>query len=361
MSNRLNETRAVYNSRSLALLLPVALACGDTSTTEEASPVLRGQDVTLASCDTDQVPVMTSASAPGGLVTTSGEFSSQYRAFQAFDASPSSMWISETFETPALIGYQFADGPRTITRYAIRFVNGQLTSRAPRDWTFEGFDGANWVVLDSRVGETGWAGVETRSYDVASPGSYSQYRLSITDDNDERSGVVVVSMGDLQLFACGCGGAGGQVPVMTSAAAPSGLVTTSGEFSSQYQAFQAFDASPSSMWISETFETPALIGYQFGDGPHTITNYAIRFVNGQLTSRAPRDWTFEGFDGASWVALDSRVGETGWGGVETRSYDVASPGAYGAYQLRITDDNDARSGVVVVSMGHLQLNGPNCE
>jgi hypothetical protein len=76
-------------------------------------------------------------------------------------------------------------------------------------------------------------------------------------------------------------------------------------------------------------------------------------------SRAPRDWTFEGFDGTNWVVVDSGAGETGWLGVETRSYDVASPGAYGAYRLRVSDDSDARSGMVVVSMGNLQLNGPN--
>src|SRR4029078_3515666 len=101
----------------------------------------------MPNCATNLVPVMTRASSPSGMVSRSGAYDASYEAWQAFDASDNSMWISGVFETPAWIAYQWTDGRRPVTSYAIDFVNGSLTSRAPRDWTFEGWDGA-WHVID---------------------------------------------------------------------------------------------------------------------------------------------------------------------------------------------------------------------
>ncbi|MEZ4359050.1 MAG: zinc-dependent metalloprotease [Kofleriaceae bacterium] len=146
------------------------------------------------------VPFMTSATLPSGLVERSGVYSSTYEAWRAFDSSNSTMWISGVFQTPAWISYQWSNGPKTVTSYAINFVNGSLTSRAPRDWTFQGWNGSAWVTVDTRSAQTGWLGVERRVYTVASPGSYIKYRLHVTDDNDSRAGVVVISMGRLELI-----------------------------------------------------------------------------------------------------------------------------------------------------------------
>jgi hypothetical protein len=136
------------------------------------------------------------------MVTRSGVYSSAYEAWQAFDSSDGTMWLSENGETPAWLAYQWSNGPRMVTHYAIKFVNGGLTSRAPRDWTFEGGDGGAWTVLDTRVAQTGWVDKERREYSVPAPASYSQYRLNVSDDNDTRSGVVVISIGRLELIGC---------------------------------------------------------------------------------------------------------------------------------------------------------------
>lgn len=169
----------------------------DTSTDPETAEVQ-----SELACTTNLVPTMTSPSTPSGLVTRSGVYDSSYEAWRAFDSSNTTMWISGVFQTPAWIAYQWFDGPRTVARYAINFVNGSLTSRAPRDWTFEGWNGGSWNVLDTRTAQTGWLGTERREYTVTYPGSYSQYRLNMSDDNDVRSGVVVVSMGSLELIGC---------------------------------------------------------------------------------------------------------------------------------------------------------------
>ncbi|QSQ24510.1 hypothetical protein JY651_06035 [Pyxidicoccus parkwayensis] len=302
---------------------------------------------------------MTSATLPSGTVTRSGVLSSDYEAWLAFDSNDSapSMWLSEVGQTPAWIGYEWASGAKRVTHYAIKFVNGSLTSRAPRSWTFQGWNGSAWVVLDTRPNETNWAGVERREYVVASPGSYSKYRLNVTDDNDSRStGNETVSIGKLELFDCPCVTTN-LVPVMTSPTLPSGSVTRSGVLSSDYEGWLAFDSvdSSTSMWLSQVRQVPAWLAYQWADGAKSVDRYAIRFTNGSLTSRAPKNWTLEGWNGSSWVVVDTRANEVNWGGSERREYVVASPGSFAQYRLNVSDDNDDRTGIETISIGRLEL------
>ncbi|WP_045119455.1 hypothetical protein [Haliangium ochraceum] len=80
-----------------------------------------------------------------------------------------------------------------------------LAARAPRDWTLQGRDPAadEWVTVDSRSEQVFWNGVETRSFEVAEPGSFARYRLHVTRDNDARAPIVAVSIDDLELIeAC---------------------------------------------------------------------------------------------------------------------------------------------------------------
>lgn len=145
----------------------------------------------------DQVPTLSGSSSN---VSTSGDYSSGYAGWKAFDAS-GSMWLSETWETPAWISYQFSTA-KEIDRYTIHYTNGSITTRAPKNFQLQGSNGSGWVTVDTRTNQTGWQGNEARSYTVSNPGNYSQYRLNVTDDNDSRSGVVMLSIGDLALETC---------------------------------------------------------------------------------------------------------------------------------------------------------------
>jgi hypothetical protein len=268
------------------------------------------------------------------------------------------MWISQTYQTPAWIAYEWSSA-RTVYRYSLVYTNGSITSRAPKDFELQGWNGSSWVTVDSRSGQTGWSGNETRSFVVSSPGAYVKYRLYITDDNDSTAGVVVISLGRLILDGCSCVTSTSQVPAMTSDTAPSGTVTTSGVYSASYPAWQAFDSSNTTMWISETYETPAWLAYSWGTGRY-IETYSLVYTNGSITSRAPRDFQLQGWNGSSWVTVDTRTAQVGWTGNETRTFTVTTPGTYTQYRLNVTDDNDATSGIVVISLGRLLLNGcPN--
>ena len=52
------------------------------------------------------------------------------------------------------------------------------------------------------------------------------------------------------------------------------------------------------------------------------------------TDRTPTNWYFEGFNGSTWVTLDRRQGETGWGTSEVRYFDFFNLTSYSQYRLR---------------------------
>ena len=62
-----------------------------------------------------------------------------------------------------------------------------------------------------------------------------------------------------------------------------GTASRSGVYSPDYEAAQAFDADPNSMWISAVYETPAWIAFRAQDPSRTVSRYTLHFVNGKLT------------------------------------------------------------------------------
>ncbi|XXF81498.1 SBBP repeat-containing protein [Myxococcaceae bacterium GXIMD 01537] len=168
---------------------------------EEPAPAETASSTQELVCNANLVPAMTSATAPSGAVTRSGAFGG-YEAWQAFDSSATSMWISEIGQTPAWIAYEFSGGAKQVLKYALNYANGSITSRAPKNWTFEGWNGSAWVVLDTRTNQTGWAGHERREFTLASAATYAKFRLNVTDDNDSRPDIEVISLGKVELLGC---------------------------------------------------------------------------------------------------------------------------------------------------------------
>ncbi|MCE3251701.1 MAG: uncharacterized protein K0Q67_711 [Cellvibrio sp.] len=299
----------------------------------------------------NQVPVLNNIPSA---ITTSGNYDSSYPGWLAFDGNISSMWISNTYQNSAWIAYQFSSAKK-IDRYTIDFSNGTLTSRAPRDFELQGLSNGVWKTLDRRTNQINWLGVEKRSFSISQPGSYSQYRLFIEQDNDDRAPIVAVSIGELSLETCGCDSSTELVPILN---ANSAAVSVSGVIDSSYPGWKAFDSSFSSMWISAIGQTPAWIGYEW-TSPRFVDSYAITYANGSITTRAPKIWQLQGWNGSAWTTVDSRTNEINWSGFQTRNYTVQSPGSYLKYRLLVADDNDTRIGVVVISLGNLSLKG--CE
>lgn len=300
---------------------------------------------------TNQVPVLNNIPSA---VTTSGDYSTSYPGWFAFDGNISSMWISNTYQNSAWIAYQFPSAKK-IDRYTIDFSNGTLTSRAPRDFELQGYSNGTWITLDRRTNQINWKGIDKRSFSVSQPGNYSHYRLFIEQDNDDSAPIVAISIGELSLETCGCDSSTELVPVLS---ANSSAVSVSGAYDATYSGWKTFDSSFSSMWLSAVGQTPAWIGYEW-TSPRFVESYTITYSNGSITSRSPKTWQLQGWNGSAWATVDSRTNEINWSGFETRNYAVQTPGSYLKYRLLVADDNDARTGVVVISLGNLSLKG--CE
>jgi hypothetical protein len=149
---------------------------------------------------------------------------------------------------------------------------------------------------------------------------------------------------------------GNLVPVLTG---PDGGVLSSGSYGAGYEAWQAFDGALGTMWISPESVTPAIIGYQWST-PQPLVRYAIHYVNGDIRERAPRDWTLQGFDGSGWTVLQTVSGQPPWLGNERRVFTLTGTAHYLGFRLVITDDFYEGAGIGVISMGALELLGPDC-
>lgn len=138
------------------------------------------------------VPVMTSNTAPSGTVASN---TASAVAYQVFDGSSTSTYVDGT-GSAGNISYQFASGTKVCDAYWIKAVSNDTLPSPPAEWKFEGFDGTNWVVLDSRTGETGWTRSETRFFSFQNETAYSRYRINWTaTDTTASSDSKIAEMG----------------------------------------------------------------------------------------------------------------------------------------------------------------------
>lgn len=134
------------------------------------------------------VPIMTAANTPSGTVT-----SSSGTGWYAFDGNSATYW--EAAADSGVLTYTFPAGvTRVVDAYWIKTITVGDPS-APTAWTFEGYDGANWVVLDSRQGESGWGRGETRFYEFNNQTAYEAYRIAITGSENPNNLVYIVETG----------------------------------------------------------------------------------------------------------------------------------------------------------------------
>lgn len=130
----------------------------------------------------NKVPRMTSNTAPSGTASANSEINATYAAWKAFDWDDATFWNS-TAGGVGWLAYEFS-AAKTIAYYELQ-CNPTYVSRSPKTWTFEGWNGTNWIVLDTQTNAPAWTAGEIRGYEVASPASYIKYRLNITASQDD--------------------------------------------------------------------------------------------------------------------------------------------------------------------------------
>ena len=100
-------------------------------------------------------------------------------AGNGFDGSSSTEWIVNSGTLPRWLRVAFASA-QPVRQYGIRARASFASSDSPRSFTFEGWDGTAWVVLDSRAAETGWSNGLLRRFTLAVPATCTEFRLVVS-------------------------------------------------------------------------------------------------------------------------------------------------------------------------------------
>jgi len=113
--------------------------------------------------------IMTSNTTPSGVVASDDASANAYRAF---DGKADTFYQkSGTFGS---LTYTPASAVIADAYWIIGYSN---IGNTPSNWTFQGYNGTDWIVLDSRQGETGWRRGDRRFYEFKNDTAYQAYRI----------------------------------------------------------------------------------------------------------------------------------------------------------------------------------------
>lgn len=132
-------------------------------------------------------PIMTGLTTPSGTVSGAYSVGNEWGPFNGaagnfYDPDHGNGWLQ----------YDFAGSTTKVCdAYWIAAVAGN-PEYTPISWTFEGYDGSNWVVIDTRSAESGWSRSERRFYECANKIAFFAYRLnwSATNDSNQNDSAV---------------------------------------------------------------------------------------------------------------------------------------------------------------------------
>jgi hypothetical protein len=124
-------------------------------------------------------------------------------------------------------------------------------------------------------------------------------------------------------------------PAMTSPTTPSGIVTSQPADNGlvENQAWRAFDGSGATTpsWYAAG-AYPKWIAYEYVSAV-AITLYSLT-LRGDVYN--PRDWTFEAWDGTSWIVLHTVTAYTTGGSYDSPNFNNSTP--YIKYRINVTAD-----------------------
>lgn len=115
-------------------------------------------------------PFMTSNSTPSGTVASDN---GDTNAFRAFDGQATTAHT----KTNSTFGWISYTPPAPVIADAYWIVAFSNVGNTPANWTFEGYDGSDWIVLDSRQSETGFRRGTRRFYEFKNETAFQAYRL----------------------------------------------------------------------------------------------------------------------------------------------------------------------------------------
>lgn len=158
-----------------------------------------------------QTPVMTSNTAPSGVVASS-TVTAGFEAYKAFDrkynrnsGSNADMWATATGgTTTGWIRYDFGSGnSKVIQYYSIMGVptnpSTADTTSGPKSWTLEGSnDASSWTVLNTQTNVPNWNTAETRTYVTTNTTAYRYYRVNVSAN---QGGTSYLCIAEISLYS----------------------------------------------------------------------------------------------------------------------------------------------------------------
>jgi len=131
----------------------------------------------------------------GDTITTSSEDLANYgHAWKAFNQNPVTYWATPEGTTSAWIAYEYPQA-RVVSGYTITAVDpdemGLVLYHAPNSWTFEGWNGSDWVILDTQSNIVDWPSIGpglifkdfSKTFTFTNSTAYTKYRLNISASN----------------------------------------------------------------------------------------------------------------------------------------------------------------------------------
>ena len=114
-------------------------------------------------------------------ITASAENAPGEVAANLTDDNPDTKWLA--FESTGWVRYQLSAARKAVT-YSLTSANDS-PERDPKDVTLQGSaDGTTWTDLDRQTGLDFPERLQTKSFTVATPGSYPYYRLDVTANHE---------------------------------------------------------------------------------------------------------------------------------------------------------------------------------
>lgn len=339
-----NNTR-VHTDASVKLLSGKRQTVLAGSTNSDGTPTaLRG-----ATFGVNLIPMLTTnTSAAGYVASASSLYNASYDAWHAFDkyATGSNEWLSVTGTVTGWLQIDLPSG-QVVQKYAIRAVgvNGDIPfpyNCMPKDWTFEGWNGSAWVVLDTRKEVVDWRALMVKEFAFVNATAYTKYRVNVTANNGYAS---YTGIGELMLYNT-VAYKQNVLPYMMGDYHMKGIrVERSSAYDeTNYAAWRMFDGeyftnvAGTDSWHSAS-GLPQWFTFELSE-PKKITRIVMYPRNEPTIAYSeayfPKNFTFDAWNGTAWVTLYTGTNVPSTKRGEGREFTFANATAYRKYRLHVT-------------------------